>query len=31
MQLSEKRETFSDIFVAVLESTFNFQQFEKKK
>ena len=29
MQLSEKQETFSDIFLNFLESTLNFGHFEK--
>ena len=30
MELSEKRKTFSEIFIPFLESTSNFKQFEKK-
>ena len=30
MELSEKRKTFSQIFIPFLESTSNFKQFEKK-
>ena len=31
MQLSKKEETFSEIFVAFLESTLNFEHFSKKR
>ena len=30
MQLSEKRKTFSEFFVAFMESTSNFKPFQKK-
>ena len=30
MQLSEKPKIFSDYFIKVLESTLNFEHFEKK-
>ena len=30
MQLSEKQETFSELFVPFLNSTSNFKHFEKK-
>ena len=30
MQLSEKPKTFSQIFIAFLESTLNFKHFETK-
>ena len=30
MQLSEKPKTFSEFFIAFLESTLNFEHFEKK-
>ena len=30
MQLSEKRKTFSESFVAFLECTSNFKHFERK-
>ena len=30
MQLSEKRKTFSNFFVAFLESTSNFEYFKRK-
>ena len=31
MQLSEKLETFSGVFIAFLESALSFEHFEKKK
>ena len=31
MQLSEQLKTFSEIFIAFLESTFTFKHFEKKE
>ena len=30
MQLSEKVKTFSQFFIALLESTLNFEHFEKE-
>ena len=30
MQLSEKRKTFSEFFVPFLESTSNFERFQRK-
>ena len=30
MQLSEKRKTFSEFFILFVESTSNFEDFEKK-